>query len=29
MNQVDTICVHADTPDALVVARAVREAIDA
>jgi UPF0271 protein len=27
-NQVDTICVHADTPGALAIARAVREALD-
>lgn len=27
-SQVDTICVHADTPDSLAIARAVREAID-
>jgi UPF0271 protein len=27
--RVDTICVHADTPQSLAVARAVREAIDA
>ncbi len=26
--QVDTICVHADTPNALAIARAVREALD-
>jgi len=29
MNEVDTICVHADTPGSVAVARAVREAIDA
>jgi 5-oxoprolinase (ATP-hydrolysing) subunit A len=27
--QVDTICIHADTPGALSIARAVREALDA
>lgn len=28
-DQVDTICVHADTPGALAIARAVRDALDA
>jgi len=28
ITSVDTICVHSDTPDALSIARAVREAID-
>ena len=28
VNEVDAICVHADTPGALAIARAVREAID-
>ena len=26
--EVDTICIHADTPGALAIARAVREAVD-
>jgi lactam utilization protein B len=27
MNQVDTVCVHGDTPGAIAIARAVREAL--